>query len=47
MLVYEATGARTLYLAASEGGNGFSDAGAAVDADGRHRLAQAAEDMGA
>ncbi len=41
VLVREATGARTIHLAASGERHGFADAGAVVDAAGRHRLAAA------
>lgn len=39
--VRETTGARKIHLAASSERNGFVDAGAVVDAAGRHRLAAA------
>ena len=40
-------GARTIHLAAGYGRNCLSDACAAFDVTGRHRLAQAAEDLDA
>ena len=45
--VREATGAWALRLAASRERHGFVDAGAVIDAAGRHRLAAAGADVGA
>ena len=47
VFVREATGARTLRVAASHERHGFADASAVIDAAGRHRLAAAGADVGA
>jgi len=47
VLVCQASGTRTIHLAASHRRNGLSDACAVIDAPRRHRLAPAAEDLDA